>query len=112
MVIYNKDTNSFKVILRSFDTNEGKVKVKNQIDNATLTLDCLFIPSDKGLTEVKFVLDNNEEEGSESTPLKNSQYIIEVTEDDKRLYYGQLLVTDEEDTQEYKTYKNKNIIKI
>ena len=138
MVIYNKPTNSFNVILRSFNTNRGKVKVKNEIENVNLIFDCLFITSNKGLTEVKFVSGDAEVElldwvayveekdgilEAKECLIKqlgidlfkspeNSQYIIEVMEDNKRLYYGQLLITDEEDIQEYKTYKNQNIIKI
>ena len=138
MVIYNKPTNSFKVILRDFEVNRGKVKVKNEIDNINLIFDCLFIASNKGLTEVKFVSGDAEVELLEWVPYveekdgvleakecliqeleidlfkspKNSQYLIEVLQDNKRLYYGQLLITDEEDIQEFKTYKNQNIIKI
>jgi len=138
MVILNKTNNSFKVILRDFEVNRGKVKVKNEIENSNLIFDCLFIPSNKGLTEVRFVSGDAEVELLEwvsyieekdgvleskeclieqlnidlfQSP-KNANYLIEVMEDKNRLFYGELLITDEEDIQEYKTYKNQNVIKI
>ena len=140
MVILDKLTNSFNVVLRDFSTNRGKIKVKNNINNFNFIFDCLLKTSNKGLTEVKFVSGDEEVELLEwvsyveendgileakeclieqlgidlfETP-KQSTYIIEITDlNDERLWYGQLLVMgDDENKQEYKTYKNENIIKI
>lgn len=140
MVILDKLTNSFNVVLRDFSTNRGKIKIKNNINNFNFIFDCLFRTSNKGLTEVIFVSGDAEVELLEwisyveendgileakeclieeldidlfETP-KQSTYIIEITDlNNERLWYGQLLVmSDDETKQEYKTYKNENIIKI
>ena len=81
MVVLDKNTNSFNVVLRDFSTNRGKIKVLNSIeDSSTYVFDFLITDVNKGIAEVSFVSNENETSLLDTVDFK---YITNSVEEQK-----------------------------
>ncbi len=103
MVILEQNSNELQLIARNTSTINGILRFKNEINNINDDISCVFTAGTTGKLQVTL---------SETLPI--GSYIVKLLDaNDNQLFYGQLLVLDEnEDLQEYKTYRNKTILKL
>lgn len=103
MVILDKNSHELQLIARNPSTVNGILQIKNGINNIKDDISCVFTTGTTGKLQVTL---------AETLPI--GSYIVKLLDaNDNQLFYGQLLVLDEnEDLQEYKTYRNKTILKL